>query len=145
MKIIKNNPRDGHTADLLDRYFEGTTTVAEEKELRLYFSTAPTLPQEWHYLLPLLAPQRAQDFSTQTRKRKLSWKQSWGWISVAASLGAVLIGYGAIHSWHNSSESYAIVNGKKMYDSALIEQYALNALQDVAWEEEEVSLKNLLI
>jgi hypothetical protein len=39
--------------DLLDRYFEGETTLQEEQTLRQYFQTTPNIPVEWQSYRPL--------------------------------------------------------------------------------------------
>ncbi len=37
-----HDPR--HIEQLLDRFFDGETTLAEERELQTYFTTASTIP-----------------------------------------------------------------------------------------------------
>jgi hypothetical protein len=39
--------------DLLDRYFEGETTLQEEQTLRQYFQNTPNIPVEWQGYQPL--------------------------------------------------------------------------------------------
>lgn len=80
---------------LLDKYFEGETSIAEETQLREYFS-APDVAQHLEQYRPMFgyfSKAREQQFEQplplQTKKRK-----TVGWLSVAASV-VVLLGVGA--------------------------------------------------
>lgn len=79
---------------LLEKYFEGETSVIEENELRTYFSSpnvAPPLEQYkpiFGYFSIAKEQQFEQDIPLKTKKRKVV-----AWLSVAASI-VVLIGVG---------------------------------------------------
>ena len=78
----------------LEKYFEGETTIAEEKELRTYFSSsnvAPPLEQYkpiFGYFDSAKEQRFEQDIPLKSKKRSLL-----AWLSVAASI-VVLIGVG---------------------------------------------------
>lgn len=79
---------------LLEKYFEGETSIAEENELRTYFSSpnvAPPLEQYkpmFGYYSFAKEQQFEQNIPLQSRKRK-----RLAWLSVAASV-VVLMGAG---------------------------------------------------
>ncbi|MGH2667010.1 hypothetical protein [Flavobacterium sp.] len=76
---------------LIEKYFQGETSIAEEKELRSYFSSqdvAPHLEQYkamFGYFTEAKKQEFAQEIPHHTKKRKV-----W-WLSVAASV-VVLFG-----------------------------------------------------
>ncbi|MFG4004534.1 hypothetical protein ACHRV1_14930 [Flavobacterium aquidurense] len=89
--------------DLLEKYFQGETTIAEEKELKAYFSS-PNVAQHLEQYKPLFgyfsqvkeqkSTQEPESFARtgeaiplQTKKRNVAW------LSIAAS-AVVLLGIG---------------------------------------------------
>lgn len=76
---------------LIEKYFQGETSIAEEKELRSYFSSqdvAPHLEQYkamFGYFTEAKKQEFAQEIPQHTKKRKVQW------LSVAASV-VVLLG-----------------------------------------------------
>jgi hypothetical protein len=87
---------------LLEKYFEGETTIAEENELKKYFSSAVVAPQ-WQQYQPLFgyyAIEIEQNFEPKlvlpsNKNRKMFW------LAVAASV-VVLCGVG-IYTFNNVS------------------------------------------
>jgi uncharacterized protein HemX len=87
---------------LLQKYFEGETTIAEENELKKYFSSAVVAPhlQQYQPLFGYYTSETKQNFEPKlvlqsNKNRKMSW------LAVAASLG-VLLGVG-IYTFNNVS------------------------------------------
>lgn len=76
---------------LIEKYFQGETSIAEEKELRSYFSSpnvAPHLEQYkamFGYFTEAKQQEFKQEIPQQTRKQKVMW------LSIAASI-VVLLG-----------------------------------------------------
>jgi hypothetical protein len=88
---------------LLEKYFEGETTIAEENELKTYFSSAAVAPQLQQYqpLFGYFASEKNQHFEPK-RKLQQSKERQIAWISIAASV-VVLMGVG-IYTFTNSSD-----------------------------------------
>ena len=79
--------------DLLEKYFQGETTIAEEKELKAYFSS-PNVAQHLEQYKPMFGyfsqvkeQKSTQEIPLQTKKRNVAW------LSIAAS-AVVLLGIG---------------------------------------------------
>lgn len=88
---------------LLEKYFEGETSIAEENELKEYFSSSNVAPDFEQYL-PLFG------YFTEAKEQKftnnvtlISKKPKALWLSIAASV-VVLIGVGA-YTYFNSMET----------------------------------------
>ena len=84
---------------LLEKYFRGETSVAQEKELREYFSSSNVSPnlEQYKSFFGYLALAKEQKFEQEivlkSRKRNLAW------LSIAASV-VVLLGIGT-YSYFN--------------------------------------------
>ena len=79
--------------DLLEKYFQGETSIAEEKELKNYFSS-PNVAQHLEQYKPMFGyfsqvkeQKSTQDIPLKTKKRNVAW------LSIAASV-VVLLGVG---------------------------------------------------
>lgn len=76
---------------LIEKYFQGETSIAEEKELRSYFSSQDVAPHLEQYvaMFGYFTEAKQQEFTQEipqhTKKRKVMW------LSIAASV-AVLFG-----------------------------------------------------
>jgi len=79
--------------DLLEKYFQGETSIAEEKELKNYFSS-PNVAQHLEQYKPMFGyfSQVKEQKSTQTILLKTK-KRNVAWLSIAASV-VVLLGVG---------------------------------------------------
>ncbi|MDA6069390.1 hypothetical protein NJT12_07140 [Flavobacterium sp. AC] len=80
--------------DILEKYFQGETTIAEEKELKEYFSS-PNVAQHLEQYKPMFGyfsqvkeQKSTQEIPLQTKKRNVAW------LSIAAS-AVVLLGIGS--------------------------------------------------
>lgn len=89
---------------LIEKYFQGETSIAEEKQLQDYFS-APNVAQHLEQYQPMFAyfsQARRQQFTQAVPLQ--SKKRSVAWLSVAASV-VVLLGVGTyIYMNGNSSK-----------------------------------------
>jgi len=90
--------------NLLEKYFEGETSIAEEKELQDYFSS-PNVAQHLEQYRPMFGyfsiareQQFEQHIPLKTKKRKVV-----AWLSVAASV-VVLVGVGTF-AYFNQTQS----------------------------------------
>jgi len=86
---------------LLNKYFDGETTIAEEKDLKLYFSSPGVAPQLEQYrpLFGYLSNQEQQHFD---KPLPLKTKRNYGgWLSVAASVALL----GGMLTLYNSQAS----------------------------------------
>jgi hypothetical protein len=79
--------------NILEKYFQGETTIAEEKELKEYFSS-PNVAQHLKQYQPIFGyfsqvkeQKLTQEIPLQTKKRNVAW------LSIAAS-AVVLLGIG---------------------------------------------------
>ena len=82
------------TTILLEKYFEGATTLAEENELKRYFSSSE-VAQEFQKYQPLFAyfsEEKEQQFTQEIQQAKPKTNQAIWW-SVAAS-AVVFLGIG---------------------------------------------------
>lgn len=80
-----------HIQDLLDKYFEGETSLKEEKELRNFFRKTALLPEEWQSYKQMFAFFEAEGLKTMPTKENVQNKKNIFWmivtgISIAASV-----------------------------------------------------------
>ena len=108
---------------LLERYYEGFTSVKEEKLLHTFLSQKD-LPERFD------ADQAILNYlDTQKKKSKIKIIPLWSWASAAAS---VLIGITLVHFLlSEKSDSYAYIDGKKITNMEQVKEQALASLQ--AW------------
>lgn len=78
---------------LLEKYFQGESSIAEENELRKYFSSSDVAQHLLQYqpLFAYFSQEKEQKFTPELPSQ--SRKKYWGWLSVAAS-AVVLLGIG---------------------------------------------------
>jgi len=88
---------------LLEKYFEGETSIAEENELKEYFSSSNVAPdfEQYRPLFGYFTEAREQKFTNNVSL--ISKKPKALWLSIAASV-VVLIGVGA-YTYFNSMET----------------------------------------
>ncbi|GAA4062446.1 hypothetical protein GCM10022389_03760 [Flavobacterium cheonanense] len=90
--------------NLIDKYFEGETSISEENELKVYFSStdvAQHLKQYqtiFGYFSQAKEQQFTQEIPLQTKKRNVVL-----WLSIAASV-VVMLGVGTIMYFNNDKE-----------------------------------------
>lgn len=100
---------------LLDKYLEGTTSLAEEKQLRDYFSKATELPEAFQPYQTLFKQfdALAQETYTPQSKPKSQW---YTWAGVAAVIVLGLCFY--FYPMAKPQPVYAYVNGEPVASKA---------------------------
>jgi hypothetical protein len=86
---------------LVEKYFEGETTIADEKELKDYFTSSNVAPHLQHYqpMFGYYALAKEQKYIQKTPFFRV--KSRLTWLSVAASV-VVLLGVGAYSYWNTN-------------------------------------------
>lgn len=77
--------------NLLDKYFEGETSLEEETELRLYFANNKTLPEDLEKYRVLFSYFEVEQEKTYTGDILLPQKRSYKWSIALSGLVAVLV------------------------------------------------------
>ena len=134
---------------LLNKYFEGETTLEEERMLRTYFNQ-DNLPEHLKEFAPMfnyiederVALEVLKEISdaspalTVTKKRKAILSKSLYISAVAAAcIIAVFFLFSPGKSNSNGSESYAWINGKRITDKEEIKMFAEKSLENVSSHE----------
>jgi len=115
---------DNYIEKLLEKYFEAATTVAEERELRNYFSQQRVADHLEHYrpMFTYFFVAKEEQFTKQVPLN--SRKNNYGWISIAA---AVVLAFGI----YFGPEQYQAYQDKKEAEFAYQEtKKALNLLAE---------------
>lgn len=145
--------------ELLEKYFEGETTCAEEQELRHFFSTE-NVPEHLNCYRPLflcletecrkqneirseknVPKQNHQEPTKPDSIRRNHRRQLYIW---GAGIAASLLLFVLFHledrkiSHDNKQESYVLIDGKRYEDPELIRDKALEALMLVKIDEKEL-------
>ncbi len=91
---------------LLDHYFEGATSSAEENELRNYFSSTNVAPhlEQYKPLFDYISDAKKQQFQKEISQfpKYRDKKRSLAWLSIAASV-VVLLGTGTYFYWNTTN------------------------------------------
>jgi len=121
--------------ELLEKYFNGETSLTEEKELKHYFSTGNVVPEHEIYrplfevfeleltdaaISPLIKVIPKQ------RKIKQIWIKTFAFSGIAASIVLFL--------WvqlPQTTDNYAIINGKRIDNQEYVQKYAQKKLNYV--------------
>lgn len=146
---------------LLEKYFEGTTSCEEERLLRQFFS-GPDVPSRLESYRPLFvcleeevqqqkANKRPDDGQTEEAElthrrtsvtiRPLATRRKYYWYAAAAVAVLTLSVTGLHHRLQQSEEqpgNFVIINGKRYDDPQLVQAKAMEALQIVGFNDEEI-------
>ena len=99
---------------LIEKYFQGETSIAEEKELRSYFSSPDVAPHLEHYkaMFGYFTEAKQQKFTQeipqQTKKQKVMW------LSIAAS---IVVLFGMVTFFMINTDEAVTQNELGSYDS----------------------------
>jgi hypothetical protein len=88
---------------LIEKYFQGETIIAEEKELQHYFSSSDVAQhlEQYRPMFGYFAKAKEQEF---TYKIPVQSKRNRTWLSVAASI-VILFGVGTYVYFNNDNQS----------------------------------------
>ena len=138
---------------LIEKYFQGETSIAEEKELRSYFSSpdvAPHLEQYkamFGYFTEAKQQKFTQEIPQQTKKRKVMW------LSIAAS---IVVLFGMVTFFMINTDEAVTQNELGSYDSpeqafretqkalALLSSNVNIGIESVSYIQEYDNSKNLI-
>ncbi|PXY44234.1 hypothetical protein [Flavobacterium hydrophilum] len=97
--------------NILEKYFQGETSIAEENELKEYFSS-PNVAQHLKQYQPIFGyfsqvkeQKMTQEIPLQTKKRKVAW------LSIAASI-VILLGIGAFYYVSDNSTDNVVAKSE---------------------------------
>lgn len=133
--------------ELLGRYMDGETTLAEEKALGEYFAAADEVPADIAYAREMFRyfgaaagakPERAFDIPAQeamppVRKPRSSRRahRIWAWAGSAAAAAAAIVAVAMLVSQNGKPEGevvYCYINGEPVTDYDLAYAYTQGAL-----------------
>jgi hypothetical protein len=130
-------------SSLLERFFEGSTTTAEEQTLYLFFSQKEDIPEEWEsyrdlfaYFAKGIAGECFPEEKTFLPRRR--HRLRWTAIAVASTVALLLVGRLYFHPqtpFRPYEGSYVIHNGIRITDIDLIRPELEDALQRVMAEQ----------
>ena len=134
--------------ELIEKYFDGQTTCAEERLIRQAFAQG-SVPNHLEVYRPLFAGldrlaeshTHAEEVKPTRRRIGLRSPRLRYWAGgIAAGLALCLVLAKFLPG--DTAESYVIINGKRYTDPALVQAKAREALDNVSYTDEE--LHNLL-
>lgn len=137
---------DEHIGTLIDRYFDGETTAAEERELARFFRQAgDDIPDEWRPCCAMMAyadEERMAAGRAATRHEGavvVPMRRRGGLrVAVAALLAAAcVVGVVLLTGIPDSRENYAVIDGRVYTSRQVVEREAMEALQMVSADEED--------
>jgi hypothetical protein len=127
-----------HIKELLDKYFEGSTSHAEELELRRFFAEAKHLPEEMAAYKPLFSYIDEESGTTQVVHHSRRLHLTYIWSAAAASI-LLLLGIAGYNGYAGRHADYVIINGEKSTDIRLAKEQARKAFADVSFSKEDIA------
>ena len=90
---------------LLDKYLDAATSIAEENELRNYFSSDHVAPhlQEYQALFGYFTASKKERFTKSIRLK--SQPMNWKWLSIAASVVLLVSVYTGFENYQHKKEA----------------------------------------
>lgn len=137
---------DEHIGALIDRYFDGKTTAAEERELARFFRQAgDDIPDEWRPCRAMMAyvdEERMAAGMTAAKREGavvVPMRRRGGLRVVVAALlaAACVVGVVLLTGIPDSRENYAVIDGRVYTSRQVVEREAMEALQMVSADEED--------
>jgi hypothetical protein len=117
---------------LLEKYYEGLTSVEEEKQLQRFLSQKH-LPERFEADKAILGY-----FASHKKQGKIQILPLWRWTSIAAS---VAIGILIVHFlMPRKFDSYAYIDGKKVTNIEQVKKQALAAVQSWSNSDNDTNL-----
>lgn len=129
---------------ILERYFEGESTLEEEQILRNYFGQ-PEIEERHKIYAPIFqffiteSSENSESDTKETigKKKKFNIKP---WISIAASI-AIIVGLFMIFTLridNSANKSIVYINGNKTTDINIINDEALNSIENITDMDESI-------
>lgn len=123
---------------LLEKYFEGQTTLEEESILRNYFRQSE-IEDRYKVYAPMFNYFSAErkEVAVEKKKKKIPF---YVWISVAASI-LLIIGirsFNSVSVGNDMGGTFVYVDGKKVTDQAEVSVAALNSIRVVSEVDNDV-------
>lgn len=119
---------------ILEKYFEGETSLQEEETLRKYF-TSGNIAEKHKVYGPLFGyfelERNKQNDVTTKPKRRISWPYAWS--GIAASIIIILFFKIAVFPTQDDfSRSLVYIDGKKVSDIETINSQALKSIENIS-------------
>lgn len=118
---------------LLEKYFQGTTTLQEEQELKLYFSSEEVFDKhkEFQPLFDLFSVEKKATYpaAPQSTQKRALWIKVSAFSGIAASIALVTMLL--FTPGKKPTDTYLVINGNKLQDEQLAQQYAEDKLSTV--------------
>lgn len=137
---------DGHIGTLIERYFDGTTTADEERELARYFRQAgDNIPDEWVPVRAMMAyadeergtADEPDTDSVRTARTVVMRRRRLLPAAAALLAAACVAGVLLLTGTHGDSDGYAVIDGKVYTSRRVVEREAVEALRMVSADESE--------
>lgn len=127
-----------HIRLLLNKYFEGDTSHAEEVELCRFFAESKQLPADMAAYRPLFGYIDEESGSTKfVHRHRRIWLFSIGG-SIAASV-LLLIGIAGYNGYSSRHADFVIINGEKSTDIRIAQEQARKAFSDVSFSQDDIA------
>lgn len=127
--------------NILERYFEGETSLKEEEALRQYFSQGNIDAKYQHYapLFGFFTEEREALAAVTPEKKKVRRLPHHIWSGIAAGI-LFVTGVWTIYSIQkeNNSRSMVYINGEKISNEQIINSQALISLQNISEIDEDI-------
>lgn len=129
---------------IIEKYFDGETSIEEERALKQYFS-AESIEQKYEIYRPLFgyfsAEQEKEKEVTSAPQKVVNKKQLVFWLSVAASV-AILLGVALFSQIEQNKQmqTYVFIDGEKVKDMDVVGMQVLNSIENI----EEYSDGNII-
>ena len=131
--------------ELIEKYFDGRTTCAEERAIRQAFAQGD-IPAGLEMYRPLfvgldkvsVSHGHAEDVTPSRRKIALRAPRLRYWTGGLAAGIALCFVLARFLPGSEEAESYVVINGKRYTDPALVQAKALEALDNVSYTDEEL-------
>lgn len=123
---------------LLEKYFEGNTSLEEESMLRNYFRQSD-IDESHRVYAPLFNffSSGRKEAAIEKKKRKIPL---YVWLSVAASILLLICVKSFYHDpfYNDTAKTLVYIDGKKVTDEQIMNVAALNSIQNISEIDDDV-------
>ncbi|MBD8389284.1 hypothetical protein [Dysgonomonas sp. BGC7] len=123
---------------LLEKYFEGETSLQDEQELREYFSR-PNIEEKYKSYAPMFSyfsENQKPRSKSKSKRRNILFICTNIAASIALLIGAYIVFVSPLDS--NTSQSVVYIDGKKSTDLNIINNKALISIENISEMNEDV-------